>query len=81
MIYRKVDCPHCGNEISVKSVPESQKCQFCRRPVKATFTKGRGKKWRVDVEPVDFPEEQKFNYGKKSFNDSKGDRFHDARRH
>lgn len=59
MIYRRVDCPHCGNEITVKSVPEDQKCRWCRRLVKATFSRNKGKKWRVEVEPVDFPTNNK----------------------
>lgn len=79
MIYRRVECPHCGNEITVKSVPEAQKCQWCRRLVSAKFTKGRGKKWHVEVEAMDFPEEQKFNYGKKSYDDWKKDEIYGVR--
>ena len=51
--YKQVDCPHCGNQITVKSVSELQKCRWCRRPVKVTVY-GAGKKATWDVEPVDF---------------------------
>lgn len=81
MIYQKVDCPHCGNEITVKSVPESQKCQWCRRLVNATFSKGKGKKWRVEVKPVDFPVEQKFNYGKDNRSNRGDNEFYGKRRY
>lgn len=67
MIYRKVVCPHCGNEFTVKSVPEGQKCQWCRRLVVAKFTKGKGRKWNCEVEPMDFPEDSSGGYrGKRS---------------
>lgn len=81
MIYRRVDCPHCGNEITVKSVPENQKCQWCRRLVKAIFSKGKGKKWRVEVEPVDFPEEQKQDYRKRNYNEWKDDEVYGSRKY
>lgn len=57
MIYREVICPHCGNEITVKSVSEPQKCKWCRRLVKAKFTRrGKSRKWNCEVEPVEFTE-------------------------
>ncbi len=70
MIYRKVDCPHCGNEITVKRVREGQKCEWCRRLVKATFyQKRKGKKWFVEVEPMDFPEDNPGGFKKRNMND------------
>lgn len=69
MIYRQVVCPHCGNDITVKKVPEGQKCQWCRRLVKATFhQKGKGKKWHCEVEPMDFPKDGPGGFGKRSLN-------------
>lgn len=61
MLYRKVDCPHCGNIMSVSNEYETSKCKWCRRLVSVKF-KGTGKKAKVEVEPIDFPEEEKANY-------------------
>jgi hypothetical protein len=55
MLYRKVDCPHCGNEIVVNNGSESQKCQWCRRLVGIKFERLKGKKFKCEVEAIDFP--------------------------
>ena len=68
MYYSKVDCPHCGNEISVNRIVgrKNIKCYWCRRIVEVKFT-GSGKKAKVIVKDADFPDEQKFKFSK--FND------------
>lgn len=61
MLYNKVDCPHCGNEIVVTSEREEQKCCYCRRLISVKFEKKRrkGKKVNCTVEPIDFPQDSK----------------------
>lgn len=54
MVYREAICPHCGNETTVKSVDEGQKCKWCRRLIKARFKRRKNGKWVFDVEPIDF---------------------------
>lgn len=54
MMYRKVTCPHCGNETVVKSIKENQKCNWCRRLILVKFKRNRGKKIYCEVEPVYF---------------------------
>lgn len=44
MLYNKVECPTCGNLITVKAVREPQKCPLCKRPFKVIL-KRRNKKW------------------------------------
>lgn len=58
VLYRRVDCPHCGNEITVNSGKETTKCFWCRRIVEVKFTGNSRKKAKVDVKAIDFPEEQ-----------------------
>ena len=60
MQYRKVDCPHCGNMMTVNSEYETSKCKWCRRLVSVKF-KDTGKKAKVEVEAIDFPEDEKEN--------------------
>lgn len=61
MLYRKVECPTCGNEIVVNSGSETQKCQWCRRLVSVKFkrNKPKSRKLNCEVEAMDFPEPQK----------------------
>lgn len=82
MLYRKVDCPHCGNEITLKSIEEDQKCKWCRRLVKAKFTK-RGKKWDCEGIPVDFKDEPKsdLKIKKKNYDEWIGEDIYGKRRH
>ena len=61
MLYHKVECPHCGNEINVNDSREVHKCRWCRRLVSAKFERTNGKKFKCEVEAMDFPEEQKRN--------------------
>lgn len=65
MLYSKVDCPHCGNEITVNNTRETQKCRWCRRLISVKFDKpkknGKKIKIRCRVEVVDFPETQNLN--------------------
>lgn len=58
MLHHKVDCPHCGNEITVNNMRETQKCCWCRRLISVKLERVNKKKIRCEVEPVDFPEEQ-----------------------
>ena len=55
MMYHKIDCPTCGNEIVVKSVKEPKKCIWCRRLFFVNITKRKGK-YIWEAEPVDFQE-------------------------
>lgn len=58
-MYRKVDCPHCGNEITVNSDTDVRKCRWCKRLVAVNFErKGKGKKVKCKVEAIDFPDEK-----------------------
>ena len=61
MMYKQIDCPHCGNSTTAKSIDEPQKCKWCRRLFKVTITKrnkdGKKAKFNWDVEPVDFPDD------------------------
>lgn len=57
MMYRQIECPTCGNTTTAKSVPEAQKCRWCRRLFKVK-TAGSGRKSKWSVEFVDFPQEQ-----------------------
>lgn len=63
MMYKQIECPTCGNETTAKSVPEAQKCKWCRRLFKVTVTRrnkngGKGK-YSWTAEPVDFPDDNK----------------------
>lgn len=62
MMYRQIECPTCGNTTTAKSVPEAQKCKWCRRLFKVTVTRrnkeGRKGKFDWTSEPVDFPDEK-----------------------
>lgn len=64
MMYKQIECPTCGNTTTAKSVPEAQKCKWCRRlfKVKVTRRNKEGKKGKFDwsAEPVDFPDENRF---------------------
>lgn len=66
MLYQKVDCPHCGNEITVSNLKETQKCQWCRRLVSVKLER-KGKKIKCDVEAIDFAEKtvKKTNYSRR----------------
>lgn len=56
MMYNKIECPNCGNEISVSSQQEPQKCKWCRRLLKVKVIKIHGRKFIWEAEPVDFNE-------------------------
>lgn len=58
MMYRRIECPTCGNETTAKSIPENQKCKWCRRLFKVKVV-GRGKKSKWTAEFVEFPQEQR----------------------
>ena len=53
MAYGKVNCPHCGNEITVRNVEEEQKCFFCKRKLAVEYSR-RGKKHYFEVSPIDY---------------------------
>lgn len=53
MMWKSIECPNCGNEISVKGVREAQKCKWCRRLFEVHIKRVKGKlHW--EAEPVDF---------------------------
>lgn len=60
MMYKQIECPTCGNTTTAKSVPEAQKCKWCRRLFKVNVLRRNkeGRKGKYDwlVEPVDFPQ-------------------------
>ena len=55
--YRRVACPHCGNDVTAKSVKDEQKCPFCKRKYKINFLR-RGKKVFWEPEAIDYIYEQ-----------------------
>lgn len=59
MLYHRVDCPHCGNEVAVNEAKDTIKCKWCRRLISIKFERGKGKKVTCIVEPLDFPEDSK----------------------
>lgn len=63
MMYKQIECPTCGNTTTAKSVPEAQKCRWCRRlfkvNVKRRNKEGRKGKYDWSAEPVDFPDDGK----------------------
>lgn len=68
MVYREAICPHCGNETVVKNVEEGQKCKWCRRLIKAKFTRRKNGKWIFDVEAIDFEtSKEDYNSSKRKF--------------
>ena len=50
---RRIDCPHCGNEILAIGVNEDQKCPHCRRKYRIKYTK-HGKKFHWEPEVIDY---------------------------
>lgn len=61
MLYQKVECPHCGNEITVNDTRSEDKCRWCRRLISVKFLRNKNKKRKFicEVEPLDFPDEFK----------------------
>lgn len=61
MMYKKIDCPTCGNETIAKSVREPQKCKWCRRLFKVNIVKrnkeSKKAKFNWNIEPIDFDTE------------------------
>ena len=55
--FRKIECPHCGNEIIAKGINDEQKCIHCRRKYKIEYTK-RGKKYHWEPVAIDFSYEK-----------------------
>ena len=51
--YRRIECPHCGNEITAKNIDDDQKCPFCKRKYKVKCTK-RGKKYHWEAIAIDY---------------------------
>lgn len=59
-MYNQIECPHCGNVTTAKSIPEEQKCKWCRRLFKVNVKRNKKKKkctW--SVEPIDFQNNDK----------------------
>ena len=54
MMYHRIECPTCGNEMVAESVKEPQKCKWCRRLFLVKLTK-RKRKYIWEAEPADFP--------------------------
>ena len=78
MLRHKVDCPHCGNEITVFSNNETQKCHWCKRLVSVKFEKGKGKKFRCEVEPIDFKYSNHLSLEDKNINGRKQNKSKDS---
>ena len=55
---RKVDCPHCGNEMVVSNYKDTAKCYWCKRLMSVKFD-GNGKKAKITVEAIDFPPKER----------------------
>ena len=57
MLYNKINCPTCGNLITVKAVREPQKCPLCKRPFKVILKRrnknGKRAKYDWETEIVD----------------------------
>lgn len=53
MMYRKIDCPVCGNEITVKKMRGAQKCPYCKRFFEVEVTKIRNKKYIFNAKELD----------------------------
>lgn len=51
--HRRIECPHCGNEITAKGTNEEQKCRYCRRKYKINYTR-RGKKFHWEPVAIDY---------------------------
>lgn len=79
MLYHRVDCPHCGNEITVNNLRESRKCNWCRRPISVKLEKV-GKKIRCEVEPLDFTDNEKQDHRTKSYSKWKEEDIYGRRR-
>jgi len=60
MLYSKVECPHCGNEITVNNAKKEDKCRWCRRLISVSFNKNKKNKIDCEVKPLDFPDESNF---------------------
>ena len=75
MMYNRLECPHCGNEINVSSSKEPQKCHWCRRLFRIHVKRRKGKKFDWEAEPVDFEDDkkpQRSHKDKWSYNDRFG---------
>jgi ribosomal protein S27E len=72
MFYGKVECPHCGNEITVNNEREIQKCCWCRRVLSVKFERFGKKKSRFNIKPMEFTEEEKKSYNKWKEEDTYG---------
>ena len=55
MMYHRIECPTCGNEIVAESTKEPQMCKWCRRLFSVNITK-RKRKYIWEAEPIDFQE-------------------------
>lgn len=56
MIYRTIDCPHCGNPTTARSIDDAQKCRYCRRLFEVLVPRGqKGRKATWEAKAVDFP--------------------------
>lgn len=59
VLYRRIECPHCGNEIMANNLDEPKKCKFCRRKYGVKVHKS-GKKVYFEPILIDFtPDEQR----------------------
>ena len=67
MLCRRIECQHCGNEVTVNNARETQKCCWCRRLLYVKLERTSKKKIRCEVEPMDFPKDQKQDYRKQNY--------------
>ena len=67
MLFHKTECPHCGNDVTVNDSKDVHKCRWCRRLISVKFERGKGKRYKCEVEPMDFNDNESF--GKRSYSD------------
>ena len=53
MMYSRIECPNCGNDIVAKGVRGAQKCPWCRRLYKVLI-EHKGHKIHWSAEAVEF---------------------------
>ena len=52
--FNRLDCPTCGNEITVKIIESPQKCEWCRRYYKVHTKTLKSGKIRCSAEAMNF---------------------------
>lgn len=52
-MYRKIDCPICGNEITARKIRGAQKCPFCKRFFEVEVIKLSNKRYIFNAKELD----------------------------